>query len=87
MESGTFGLFRLAKVLFPHMIKQNNGTLIVTSSTAAVRGTEASISAASMAGRRMLCQTLNDEYSSQGIHVVHALIDGAVDAPDTLGKC
>ena len=37
-------------------------------------------------GRRMLCQTLNDEYSSQGIHITHALIDGAVDAPDTLGK-
>ena len=83
----TFGLFRLAKVLFPHMIKQNKGTLIVTSSTAAVRGNRGQHShAASMAGRRMLCQTLNDEYSSQGIHVIHALIDGAVDAPDTLGK-
>ena len=28
----------------------------------------------------------NDEFPSQGIHIVHALIDGAVDAPDTLGK-
>ena len=83
----TFGLFRLSKVLFPYMVKQNKGTLIVTSSTAAVRGNKGQHShAASMAGRRMLCQTLNDEFSCQGIHIVHALIDGAVDAPDTLGK-
>ena len=34
----------------------------------------------------MLCQTLNDEYSSQGIHIVHALIDGAVDAPRYIRK-
>ena len=82
----TFGLFRLAKSLFPTMAKQNKGTLIVTSSTAAVRGNKGQHShAASMAGRRMLCQTLNDEFSSQGIHIVHALIDGAVDTL-TLGK-
>ena len=83
----TFGLFRLAKSLFPHMAKRSKGTLIVTSSTAAVRGNRGQHShAASMAGRRMLCQTLSDEYSNRGIHIVHALIDGAVDAPDTLGK-
>jgi NAD(P)-dependent dehydrogenase (short-subunit alcohol dehydrogenase family) len=42
--------------------------------------------AAAMGGRRLLCQSLNAEYARQGIHVVHVLIDGAVDAPDTLGK-
>ena len=34
----------------------------------------------------MLCQTLNAEYASKGIHVAHIVVDGAVDAPDTLGK-
>ena len=34
----------------------------------------------------MLCQTLNAEYASRCIHVAHVIIDGAVDAPDTLGK-
>ena len=34
----------------------------------------------------MLCQTLNAEFASKGIHVAHILIDGLVDAPDTLGK-
>jgi NAD(P)-dependent dehydrogenase (short-subunit alcohol dehydrogenase family) len=42
--------------------------------------------AAAMAGRRLLCQTLNAEFASQGIHVAHIIVDGAVDAPDTLGK-
>ena len=39
-----------------------------------------------MAGRRILCQSLHAEYASQGIHIAHILIDGAVDSPDTLGK-
>lgn len=82
-----FGLFRLAKALFPHMEKRGGGTLLVTSSTASVRGNAGQHShAASMAGRRMLCQTLNAEYARKGIHVAHIIIDGAVDAPDTLGK-
>jgi NAD(P)-dependent dehydrogenase (short-subunit alcohol dehydrogenase family) len=83
----TFGLFRLASSLFPYMVKRGKGTLLVTSATASVRGNAGQHShAAAMAGRRMLCQTLNAEFASQGIHVVHIVIDGAVDAPDTLGK-
>jgi hypothetical protein len=39
-----------------------------------------------MGGRRMLCQSLNAEFAPKGIHVAHIVIDGAVDAPDTLGK-
>ena len=39
-----------------------------------------------MGARRMLCQSLNAEFSSKGIHVAHIVVDGAVDAPDTLGK-
>ena len=86
-KMGTYGLFRLAKSLFPFMIDRKKGTLIATSSTAAVRGNRGQHShAASMGGRRMLCQTLADEFSHKGIHVVHAIVDGAVDAPDTLGK-
>ena len=86
-KMATFGLFRLSKVLFPYMVDRKKGTLIVTSSTAAVRGNKEQHShAAAMGGRRMLCQTLSDEFASKGIHIIHAIIDGAVDAPDTLGK-
>jgi NAD(P)-dependent dehydrogenase (short-subunit alcohol dehydrogenase family) len=84
---GTFGLFRLASSVFPRMEARGKGTLLVTSSTAAMRGNGGQHShAAAMGGRRMLCQTLNAEFASKGIHVVHIVIDGAVDAPDTLGK-
>ena len=83
----TFALFRIARSVIPHMEARGGGTLLVTSATAAVRGNEGQHShAAAMGGRRMLCQTLNAEFASKGIHVAHVLIDGAVDAPDTLGK-
>lgn len=84
---GTFGLFRLASTLCPLMQERGKGTILVTSATAAVRGNAGQHShAAAMGGRRMLCQSLNAEFSQKGIHVAHILIDGAVDAPDTLGK-
>ena len=84
---GCFGLFRLASAVTPLMEKRGKGAILVTSATAAVRGNAGQHShAAAMGGRRMLCQTLNAEFSPKGIHVAHILIDGAVDAPDTLGK-
>lgn len=83
----TFGLFRLAKALCPLMEERGGGTILVTSATAAVRGNAGQHSHASaMGGRRMLCQSLNAEFAPKGIHVAHIIVDGAVDAPDTLGK-
>ena len=83
----TFGLFRLAQVLTPKMKERQSGNIIVTSATSAVRGNGGQHShAAAMGGRRMLCQSLNAEFSKDGIHVAHVIIDGALDAPDTLGK-
>ncbi len=83
----TFSLFRMAQVLFPHMEQRGQGVLLVTSATAALRGNAGQHShAAAMGGRRMLCQSLNAQFASKGIHVSHIVIDGAVDAPDTLGK-
>lgn len=83
----TLGLFRLARAVCPLMESRGRGTILVTSATAAVRGNTGQHShAAAMGGRRMLCQTLNAEFSPKGIHVAHIIVDGAVDAPDTLGK-
>ena len=84
---GTFGLFRLAQSVVPHMEKRGHGTILVTSATSAMRGNAGQHShAAAMGGRRMLCQTLNAEFAAKGIHIAHIVVDGAVDAPDTLGK-
>lgn len=83
----TFGLFRLASAVCPSMVERGRGTILVTSATAAVRGNAGQHShAAAMGGRRMLCQSLNAEFSSQGVHIAHVLVDGMVDAPDTIGK-
>jgi NAD(P)-dependent dehydrogenase (short-subunit alcohol dehydrogenase family) len=83
----TFGLFRLAVAVCPLMESRGKGAILVTSSTASVRGNRGQHShAAAMGGRRMLCQSLNAEFAPKGIHVVHIVIDGSVDAPDTLGK-
>jgi len=84
---GTFGLFRLASAVCPAMEARGKGAILVTSSTAAVRGNAGQHShAAAMGGRRMLCQSLNAEFGPKGIHIAHIIIDGSVDAPDTLGK-
>ena len=84
---GTFGLFRLARVLCPLMEERGGGKLLVTSATSAMRGNAGQHShAAAMGGRRMLCQSLNAEFAPKGIHVAHIVIDGPVNAPDTLGK-
>lgn len=83
----TFALFRTAHAVCPRMAERGKGTILVTSATSAMRGNPGQHShAAAMGGRRMLCQTLNGEFASKGIHVAHIVIDGAVDAPDTLGK-
>ncbi len=83
----TFGLFRTATSVCPLMVERGHGTILVTSATAAMRGNQGQHSHASaMAGRRMLCQSLNAEFSPKGIHVAHIVIDGSVDAPDTLGR-
>ncbi|MEM6809543.1 MAG: SDR family NAD(P)-dependent oxidoreductase [Pseudomonadota bacterium] len=83
----TFALFRVASAALPLMAARGEGSLLVTSATAVVRGNAGQHShAAAMGGRRMLCQTLNAEFAPQGIHVAHIIIDGPVDAPDTLGK-
>ena len=83
----TFGLFRMASAVCPPMADRGRGTLLVTSSTAAMRGNKGQHShAAAMGARRMLCQSLNAEFGPRGIHVAHIIVDGMVDAPDTLGR-
>jgi len=83
----TFSLFRTASVVCPLMVARGNSSIIVTSATAAVRGNAGQHAHASaMGGRRMLCQSLSAEFGPKGLHIAHVIVDGAVDAPDTLGK-
>ena len=52
---GTLGLFRVAKTLFPYMVKRGNGSLIATSSTASIRGNRGQHSHAAAMGARRVC--------------------------------
>ncbi len=83
----SYALFRLGQAMLPAMVERGRGTLLVTSATSAMRGNAGQHShAAAIGGRRLLCQTLNAEFAPKGIHVAHIVVDGPVDAPDTLGK-
>jgi NAD(P)-dependent dehydrogenase (short-subunit alcohol dehydrogenase family) len=58
-----------------------------TSATAAYRGNAGQHAhTAAMGARRNLCQSLAAELGSKGVHVCHINLDGAVDAPETIGK-
>ena len=83
----SFALFRVAKTLAPIMEARGGGKILVTSATSAMRGNAGQHAhAAAIGGRRLLCQTLNAELSSKGIHICHIYIDAMIEAPDTLGR-
>ena len=83
----TFALFRTVQTVVPYMEQRGRGAILVTSATAGYRGNAGQGSHASaMGGRRLFCQSMNAELAPKGIHMAHILIDGSVDAPDTLGK-
>ena len=85
-KMATQGLFRAAKVLCQLWLTEVRDHHSHIGNSCYERQQNSALSSAAMGGRRMLCQTLNNEFAQKGIHVAHVVIDGAVDAPDTLGK-
>ena len=68
------------------MVPRGHGTIVYTSASASMRGKEGQHAhTAAMGGRRMLTQSLAAELGPKGIHVVHANIDGLINAPETVG--
>jgi NAD(P)-dependent dehydrogenase (short-subunit alcohol dehydrogenase family) len=63
----------------PHMQKQQQGTIILTGATASARGGSgfAPFSSAKFA-LRGLAQSLAREFQSQGIHIIHTILDGII---------
>ena len=84
---GTFGLFRLAKSVCPLMVDRGRGNAHRhLRHRRRARQRRPAFPRRRHGGRRLLCQTLNAELSPKNIHVAHVVVDGSVDAPDTLGK-
>ena len=79
-EMATFAGFLVGREAAKHL--KDKGTIIFTGATASKRG-GAGFAAFSSAkfGLRAVAQSLARELGPKGIHVVHTIIDGAIDHP------
>ena len=74
------GAFLFAKEIVGIMRDRGKGTVFFTGATASLRAKPPFTAFASAkAGLRALAQGLAREFGPQGIHVVHTIIDGAID--------
>ena len=79
-EMGALAGFLTGREAAKAMLPRERGTIIFTGATASVRGGTgfAAFSGAKFA-LRALAQSMARELGPQGIHVAHAIIDGAID--------
>jgi NAD(P)-dependent dehydrogenase (short-subunit alcohol dehydrogenase family) len=79
-QQNCLGAFFFGKEAINVMKEQRQGTLFFTGATASLRAKPPFTAFASAkAGLRALAQGMAREFSPQGIHVVHTIIDGAID--------
>lgn len=79
-RQNALGAFLFGREAVKHMLPQQRGTLFFTGATASLRAKPPFTAfAAAKAGVRALAQGMAREFSPQGIHVVHAVIDGVID--------
>jgi len=79
-QQNCFGAFLFAKAALNSMLENQQGTLIFTGATASLRAKPPFTAFASAKfALRALAQGLAREFSPQGIHVLHAIIDGVID--------
>ncbi|PPD40523.1 MAG: glucose 1-dehydrogenase [Methylobacter sp.] len=79
-QQNCLGAFLFGKEAINIMQPQQAGTLFFTGATASLRARPPFTAfAAAKAGLRALAQGMAREFSPQGIHVVHTIIDGVID--------
>lgn len=79
-RQNSLGAFLFGRESIKRMLPAHRGTLFFTGATASLRAKPPFTAfAAAKAGVRALAQGLAREFSPQGIHVVHAIIDGVID--------
>lgn len=79
-QQNSLGAFLFGREAIKQMLPQQCGTLIFTGATASLRAKPPFTAfAAAKAGVRALAQGMAREFGPQGIHVVHAVIDGVID--------
>lgn len=79
-QQNCFAAFLFGKQAISMMQRQGQGTLIFTGATASLRAKPPFTAfATAKAGLRALAQGMAREFSPQGVHVVHTIIDGVID--------
>ncbi len=79
-QQNCLGAFLFAQHVVSVMQAQQQGTLFFTGATGSLRAKPPFTAFASAkAGLRALAQGLAREFSPQGVHVVHTIIDGVID--------
>lgn len=79
-QQNSLGAFLFGREAIKYMLPQQHGTLFFTGATASLRAKPPFTAfAAAKAGGRALAQGMAREFGPQGIHVVHAVIDGVID--------
>lgn len=79
-QQNCLGAFLFGKAAINAMLVQQRGTLFFTGATASLRAKPPFTAfAVAKAGLRALAQGMAREFSPQGIHVVHTVIDGVID--------
>lgn len=79
---GCFAGFLTGRAAARLMQPRGEGTIIFTGATASLRGSANFVNlAAPKFGLRAVAQSMARELGPQGIHVVHAIIDGGISSP------
>lgn len=81
-RTSTLSALLCSQQVIPDMLSNNNGHIIFSGSTSAVRGRKGAIDfSSSQFARRGLADAMARELWPQGIHVAHIIIDGIIDTP------
>ena len=73
-----------AQSIIPRMAARQQGTIILTGASAALRGgVNFSAFASAKFALRGFAQSLAREYGPKGVHVAHVVLDGLIDEPQT----
>ncbi len=76
------GALAAAKSVMPQMIERGHGTVLLSSATAALRGSATNpLYAIGKFGLRALSQCLAKAHSRDGVHVAHVRLDCTMDVP------
>ena len=86
-KTACLGAMTVARAVLPSMVARGDCSVIMTGATASVRGAAnfAAFAAAKFA-LRGFTQSLAREYAPKGVHVVHVILDGLVDEPQTVRR-